>query len=58
MFQKARGWILGAVFSIVGTAIGIQFGLLGTDKDFMTNLSVTAVIWISSRVLSYVISRY
>lgn len=58
MFQKARGWILGAVFSIVGTAIGIQFGFLGTNHDFTMNLSVTAVIWITSRVLSWVISKY
>jgi hypothetical protein len=58
MFQKARGWVLGAVFSIVGTAVGIQFGVLGTGEPFMNNLLVTAVIWVSARVLAWVISKY
>jgi hypothetical protein len=58
VFGKARGWLLGAVFSIVGTAIGIQFGLLGPNKDFLTNLVTTAVIWVGSRVLAGLVSRY
>jgi hypothetical protein len=58
MFQKARGWLLATVFSIVGTATGIQFGFLGPSQPFLNNLLYTAVIWVGSRVLSWVISRY
>lgn len=58
MFQKARGWVLGAVFSIVGTAVGIQFGLLGPSQSFVNNLMFTAVIWVAARVLAWVVSKY
>lgn len=58
MFVKARGWVLGAVFSIVGTAVGIQFGFLGPSQAFLNNLVATAVIWVGSRVLAWVISKY
>jgi hypothetical protein len=57
-FAKVRGWILGAVFSVVGTAVGIQFGLLGPSQAFIMNLMYTAVIWVVSRVLAWVISKY
>lgn len=58
MFAKVRGWILGGVFSVVGTAIGIQFGLLGSDQSFLQNLVTTAVIWIGSRLAAKLLSKY
>ena len=58
MFQKARGWILAAVFSVIGTTLAVQFGLLGPTMPFINNLLCVTVIWVASRVLSYVVSRY
>ena len=58
VFLKVRGWILTAVFSVVGTAVAIQFGWLGPSLPFLTNLMVTAIIYIGSRVLSKIISGY
>jgi hypothetical protein len=58
VFQKARGWILGSVFSIVGTTVAVQFGLLGPGQAFLNNLLCVSVIWVVSRVLAWVISRY
>lgn len=58
VFAKVRGWVLGAVFSIVGTAIGIQFGFLGPSQGFVNNLIYTAIIWVGSRVLAWTISKY
>lgn len=58
VFQRARGWILGSMFSIVATTVAVQFSLLGPEQPFLNNLVCVAVIWVSSRVLAWVISRY
>jgi hypothetical protein len=58
MFLKLRSTILTAVFSVVATTVAVQFGWLGPQQPFLTNLISVAAIWGASHVLAYVIGKH